>query len=538
MFDVLIRRGTIVDGTGRPRFVGDLAISDGQIREVGPSITEPAKRVIEAEGLMVCPGFIDVHAHDDLAVLHDHELPYKLMQGITTTIIGNCGHSVAPMPVDEALRDALRAYVEPVLGRWGEKQQSFGYLNIGDYYEALETTEQSVNVGALVGHGPLRVRVMGFADRRATPAEITQMQQLLAEAMAAGALGLSLGLMYTPGCFADKEELIALAQTVKSYDGIVTAHIRGEGDLLLPSIEEMLEMAQASNVSLHISHLKAVGRHNWGTVDKAIQRIRAARSAGLDVTCDAYPYAAGSTTLLSLLPPWMLQDGVGGVLAHLADAQTRARVAQALAAQGDGWENVALITGWERVVLTSSAGSQIYQGKSIAEVAEMLHCDAVEAYFRVIEATEGIGTIVIHHMADADVERVLAFEHATVGSDGLPSREGHPHPRLYGTFPRFISKYVREGGMLTLEQAVQKVTSFAVDRFQLGQRGRLLPGYVADVVVFDFAAFSDAATYAEPKQFAPGLAYVLVNGELVCERGNAVGAHPGQLIHRKHASVR
>ncbi|EPZ53112.1 N-acyl-D-amino-acid deacylase family protein [Alicyclobacillus acidoterrestris] len=532
MYDVLIRGGMIVDGTGRQRYVGDIGISGNRIEAVGSRLDGAAIETIDAKGLVVCPGFIDVHSHDDLAILHDEELPFKLRQGVTTTIIGNCGHSIAPMPDDFELREGLRQYMEPVLGRWVSASSSFGYSEIIDFYNDIVKVNKSVNVGALVGHGPLRVRVMGFSDARATTTEIKEMQRLLSNAMEAGALGLSLGLMYVPGCYAGEEELKALAETVRFYNGIVTAHIRGEGDLLLPSIREMLEIARCTKVSMHISHLKAVGKKNWGTIDEAIEMIRAARREGIDVTCDAYPYAAGSTTLLSLLPPWVLQGGVQGVLSRLANNEIRRKVHGELEVQGSDWENVAYITGWDRVILVSSPSHTEFEGFSVAEIARNMSCTEIEAYFRLIEVNNGTGTIVIHHMDERDVERVLAFEYTAVGSDGLPSTEGHPHPRLYGTFPRFVSKYVRESEILTLEQAIQKATSFTVDRFKLGERGRIQIGSIADIAIFDYDKFEDVATYEKPKQFTRGLRHVLVNGRLVVHNGTIVGEHPAQFIRR------
>ena len=532
MFDVLIRGGTIVDGTNRKRYVGDIGIVADRIEAIGTDIDQRAKQTIDASGLIVCPGFIDVHSHDDLAILHQPELPFKLLQGVTTTIVGNCGHSVAPMPQDSSVRAGLRQYMEPVLGHWAGAREPFGYPEITDFYDDIVRVDKSLNVGALVGHGPLRVRVMGFSDAPATVGEIEQMQRLLADAMEAGALGLSLGLMYVPGCYSAAQELKALAETVRAYDGIVTAHIRGEGDFLLPSIREMLEIARATGVSMHISHLKVVGRKNWGTIDEAITMIREARNVGLDVACDAYPYAAGSTTLLSLLPPWVLQGGIQSALSRLADPELRHKAHEALEAQGSDWENVAVITGWDRVVLVSSPSRKEFEGLSVADAAGKLSCDEIEAYFRVIEASAGTGTIVIHHMDNRDVEQVLAYEHALVGSDGLPSEEGHPHPRLYGTFPRFISKWVRESQVLTLEEAVRKATSAPADRFKLGDRGRIQRGAVADITIFDYHRFEDEATYENPKQFACGLRYVMVSGKLVVRDGAIGPDHPGRFIRR------
>lgn len=537
VLDVLIQGGTIVDGSGQNRFVGDVGVQGNRIVTVANQITDEAHRTIDATGFTVCPGFIDVHAHDDLAVLYDPALPYKILQGVTTTIIGNCGHSVAPMPENHRLRDELRQYMEPVLGRWpGDDHAEFGYEGISEFYDDVRKSPTSLNVSALVGHGPLRVRVMGFSNTPASPAEIAEMQRLLRDAMAAGALGLSFGLMYTPGCFAKSDELLALAETVKAEGGIVTSHIRGEGDLLLPSIQEMLEIAKVTGVAMHISHLKAVGRKNWGTVNQAIEMIRSARLAGLDVTCDAYPYAAGSTTLLSLLPPSALHGGVRGVLDGLSDDATRRQIQEALEAPGDGWDNVAYLTGWDRVVLVSSPGNQAFEGLSIEAIAEQFACSTTEAYFRVIEANKGTGTIIIHHMDEMDVQQVLAFEYATIGSDGLPSPDGHPHPRLYGTFPRLISKYVGESSGLTLEQAVQKATNFPADRFKLGARGRIQVGAIADIVVLDNKQYVDVATYENPKQFTPGLVYVLVGGEVTVDNGALNDVRKGTLICRNDDS--
>ncbi|MCL6445340.1 MAG: amidohydrolase family protein, partial [Alicyclobacillus sp.] len=303
MLDVLIRNAVVVDGTGRPSFLADIGVQGDRIVAVEAGIRAPAAEVVDAAGLHVSPGFIDVHSHDDLAVLHDQGVPYKVLQGVTTTVVGNCGLAPAPVSADPALRAQLRAYVQPVLGNWTPTaDDNFGFPRVSDYLAAVAQAPIPINVAALVAHGSLRIAVMGFSDRRAREAELAAMEQQLEAAMEAGALGLSLGLMYAPGCFADMEELVRLGRVVARHHGVVASHIRGEGDLLLPSVSEMIELARESRVSVHISHLKAVGIRNWGSVNRAMDLIRKAREEGLDVTCDAYPYAAGSTTILSLLP--------------------------------------------------------------------------------------------------------------------------------------------------------------------------------------------------------------------------------------------
>jgi len=532
LLDILIRGGTIVDGTGNPRFTGDVGICGEKIVEISRNIQKPAKKVIDATGLIVSPGFIDVHSHDDLAVLHDESMLSKLMQGVTTTIVGNCG--LGPTPVSAESKQGLRSYIEPVLGAWPVAENAFGFASLKSYEQGVSNSNHCLNIAALVAHGALRIHVKAFSSDVATPDEVVRMQNLLQEEMEAGALGLSLGLMYAPGCFADKAELISLAEVVKRNKGIVTAHIRGEGDLLLSSLHEMFDIAREVGVPVHISHLKAVGIRNWGSVDQAIEAIQHARDVGLDVTCDVYPYAAGSTTITSLLPPSALQGGLEKILERLHDPEVCIHTRRALEQPGDGWDNVALLTGFDRVVLTSTPSQNVkqYEGMTFAEIAEKMDCDAIDAYLQVMRLSGGRDTIVIHHMDENDVRKVIQFEYAAIGSDGLPSPDGHPHPRLYGTFPKYIAKYVREEKLLSLEEAIRKITSFSTQRFQLCKRGTILPENYADIVIFDAEKITDKATYAKPRQLPEGVVYVMVNGHLVIEQQSLTNRFPGGFLAR------
>lgn len=533
MLDILIRGGAVVDGSGAPPFDADVGVADGRIAWVGTGEAAEARVVLDARGLSVCPGFVDVHAHDDLAVLNDRPFAAKVAQGITTTIVGNCGLGVFPLPLDEAGRAALAAYVEPVVGSW---PGPFGFADARSYAQALTDGPLGLHVGFLAAHGAIRIAVMGFSDRPAAQVELCRMERLLEESMEAGGLGLSLGLMYAPGCFATRDELLALARVVRRQGGILTAHIRGEGDHLLASLHEVVGIAEEAGAPLQISHLKAVGKRNWGTVRSAIELLETARSRGVDVTCDVYPYAAGSTTILSLLPPWLQKGGVGETLAGLADPPVRSRVLRELWQYPDTWDNVALLTGFDRIVLaaTPEPDAAPFQGMTLQAIARALgFSDDVEGYLETVRLCRGRGTIIVHHMDEGDVRSVVSYAHSMVGSDGLPISEGHPHPRLYGTFPRILARYAREQGALTLAQAVHKMTGRSATRFHLTDRGIVEAGRRADLVVLDPATVEDRATYGEPRREPSGIHYVLIDGRIVMDHGHHTGALSGRAALRR-----
>lgn len=533
MLDLLLKGGTIIDGTGRPRFVGDVGILGGKIVEVSQGSAVSAHQVIDVTGCIVSPGFIDVHAHDDLAVLHDETMASKLTQGVTTTIVGNCG--LGPVPASDGAAEGLRSYVEPVLGTWPPTDSDrFGFPSFNAYISAIQQTRHSLNISSLVGHGALRILAKGFSSEPPTAADLGQMVCALQEAMNAGALGLSLGLMYAPGCFAPADELVELAKVVRQNGGVVTAHIRGEGNLLLASVKEMIDLGLRAGVPIHISHLKAVGKQNWGHVTRAIECIQAAREAGQDVTCDVYPYTAGSTTITSLLPPFVLEGGVNHVLEQLTDPVRRSQVRAALERPGEGWDNVALLTGFDQIVLASTPSplTKRFVGQSFAEIAKEIGTNPIDAYFEVMCQSGASDTIIVHHMSEDDVVKVVQFEHAAIGSDGLPSQEGHPHPRLYGTFPRYLSHYVREKRLLTLEEAIRKITLFSARRFNLGHRGYIGVGAYADIAVFDFDKIIDKATYARPRQLSEGVSHVIVNGKLTVDGGTSTNTFTGRFLPR------
>lgn len=530
MLDLLLRNGRVVDGTGNPWFFGDVGIKDGVISEVGRSRSK-SEHTVDVRGQVISPGFIDGHCHSDLMILDRPRSEIKLHQGVTTEVLGNCG--IAPTPFTRENLDALRSYVEPVLGTTKEE---WSWPSVDQYMEALARARPSENVATYVGHGTLRIAVMGFEDRPASAKELDRMKRSLEEGLQAGAIGLSLGLMYVPGSYTARDELLELCSVLPKYDCLLATHIRGEGDSLISSIEEVIWIAERSGVPLQISHLKAAGRSNWGRVNSAMELVEDARSRGLDVTCDVYPYTAGSTTLTTLLPPWALEGGIARTLERLSDPNCRSRIAEELRHEQDGWDNLVASTGWDSVYISSLSQEDPHgnlEGKTVAEVSRSRGVDPVECMMDLLLEQDGRVSIVFFHMSESDVEQILRWENSLIASDSLHDGVQKPHPRLYGTFPRVLARYVREEKLLALEEAVRKMTSFPARRFKLEGRGLIASGFAADLVVFDPDAVSEKATYEDPKRFAEGISHVLVNGTPVVASDIHRGERSGMVIGRR-----
>jgi N-acyl-D-aspartate/D-glutamate deacylase len=482
-FDLIIRDGSLIDGNGAPAFAGDIGVRDDRIAAVG-AIQGEGGREIDARGLAVAPGFIDVHAHDDGALLST-PMDFKLMQGVTTDIVGNCGAGLAPRDPSQPPLPGT----ELVLGSLPESD----WRMFGEYMEALDRAELAVNAGCFVPHGAVRYRTLGMDRREPDNNELARMRDDVAEGMAAGALGLSTGLIYPPGAFARTEEIIALAEVAAAHGGLYMTHMRDEGARLMEAIEEAVRIAREAGLPLEISHHKAAGRENWGKTERSLALIERGREAGVDVNFDAYPYTAGSTIL--------------AVMARRRE------------------------TGPDDVLIASVRDHPEFEGKTLAQLADMLDVPADEAAQRVLEADPGaVG--VFFMMDEADVRRVLAHPLCMIGSDGISSPTGKPHPRLYGTFPRVLGTYVREERLFSLEEGVRKMTSLPAHRFGLRDRGELREGLAADIVVFDPETIADRATYEEPRQYPDGIEYVIVNGEIAAERGKQTAARAGGLLRR------
>jgi N-acyl-D-amino-acid deacylase len=520
MSDVVIAGGTVVDGSGAPGRVADVGITAGRV----DALAEPGTLVgnrIDADGLVVCPGFIDLHSHADFSITGHPAADTAVTQGVTTLVTGNCGFSPFPVGDLAALRSAA-AFLQAEL--------AWTWTDAAGYADAVDAARPAVNVALQVGHSALRLAVMGGAERAPSPTELEEMGTLLADAATHGVWGFSTGLIYAPGAYADTAEVTALARVAAARGLLYSTHMRNEADALLDAVHEAVTTARATGVRLEISHLKAMGRSNHGVVVDALRIIDEARADGVDVSCDVYPYTASSTTLTSRLPAWALDGGVERLLERLADAPTRERVASGLR------DRMARDVDAEGVVIADLPPGPFTEakGRSIADIARELGTDPAEAALRVLAGHRGAVSIVNHAMAAADVRTVLRHPAASVASDGWvlrPAGSGRPHPRSFGTFTRVLGPHVRDGD-LPLVTAVHKMTGLPAARLGMADRGVLRPGAVADIAVIDPATVTDRSTYDDPWQLSTGVQHVLVAGEQVLADGGLTGARPGRVLRR------
>ena len=522
MFDLLIKDGKIVDGSGNPWYRGDIAIENGLISKIG-RIQAKTKEYINADGLVVSPGFIDVHSHSDLVLITEPEARIKIMQGITTEIIGQDGLGEAPIRQD--VTAMWRRYLS---GLNGDPKIDWSWKSFGDYLDLLELSKPAVNIGSLVGHGNLRLLAMGMENRKPTSAELEEMKTFLAESMDQGGLGLSTGLIYSPCAYSDTKELIELCKIAAKRGGIFVVHMRNEGDRLLESIHEVVSVGKGSGIPVHISHFKTNGRSNWGRAPLALATVEEARLQGVDVTFDQYPYTAGSTFLGSLLPPWAHEGGVDNLLTRLKDGETRKKLASYLNKEGDeGSKNE-----WDRILLTNvqTGGNKRFEGKYISEISENLQKTPAETVLDIVFEEENAATMANFTMHEDDVRTFMRSFLQMVCSDGIVL--GNPHPRAYGSFPRVVGLYVREE-VLRLEEAIRKMTGYPAQRFGLYERGILRPGMAADITIFDAEKIEDTATFENPIQYPRGIEYVIVNGKVTVEKGRHTGMRAGKILKRR-----
>lgn len=507
-----IKNAVVTDGTGEKPFSGELLISGDSILEVSrAALGELDAEIIDAGGMMVTPGFIDAHRHCDLAALYDGSFgEIELSQGITTAVMGNCG--LAPVPCVPERRDELYDFLEPCLG--AAPADSF-FPKVSDYMRELETKKLPLNLGVLGGTGAITAAVKGFGDVPFTADSRKAAEAYVRDSMEAGALGLSCGIMYTPECYSSMEDFIFLAGICGEYGGYLTSHIRGEGDSLTESVEEVLEIGRRAELPVNISHLKVTGLKNHGhAIGKAIERLEMARREGYDVTGDAYPYTGGSTTILSLVPPTVLAEAKGDISGFLGTVQGESLLAREIENNFPGWDNMVFSIGWERIIISSAVNEpdRIYAGKSFLQAAKMAGLTPARLLCRLVHDNNGKVGVILMSMAELDVERVLSLPYISVISDALYGGGDMPHPRLYGAFPKFLREFVREKKLLSFQEAVEKMTSMPARRLGLSNRGRLAPGMKADLLIFDKNKFTDKATWENPRQLSQGLNRVFVNG--------------------------
>jgi N-acyl-D-amino-acid deacylase len=484
-FDLSIRDAWLVDGSGEPGSVADVHIEAGRIALIGPG--KSGKREIAAAGRALAPGFVDVHAHDDAALLSTPDMHFKLLQGVTSVVIGNCGFSLAPLATGGAEPPGNASLFPGFPSRFAE---------LADYARAFASARPALNALSLVGHNAIRSRVMGNDERAPTALEIQDMRGHLERALEQGAAGFSTGLIYRPGRVATSEEIIEIARPLSAFGAIYATHLRSEGDRLLESVDETLSVARAVGCRAQISHHKAGGRRNWGKVAASLARVDAANASGADVTLDVYPYIAGSGPMIEYFDLSQIDLGLA-----------------------------------EIIQIASCPGCPAYDGRRLTEIAASEQLELAALVKKILTLPGAERTVAITFMmTEEDVETNLRHPRVMVGSDGLPNPEGRPHPRLYGTFPRVLGEYVRKRGLLSLEAAVRKMSGLPCERFGLLSRGRIQAGFHADLVLFDPERITDLASYADPKQPPSGIDLVLVNGRVACEGGRPCDVFAGSFL--------
>jgi N-acyl-D-amino-acid deacylase len=531
MLDILIQNGEIVDGTNTPSYRADIGIEGDRIVDMGALKGAAAKTVVDATGRVVVPGFIDMHSHADLSLPAAPEGASLVHQGITTVVTGQCGMSPAPL-TREHRRDTLitlNTLVPPGASMpWDEMSSFSGFL---DYVERIRT---SVNIVPLVGQGMIRAAVVGYGADPPTKEQMGRMQGLVHEAMDSGAFGISTGLIYPPGAFASTEELIEVVRSAGERNGLYFSHVRDEAGNLIEAYEEAIEIGRKAGAAVQISHFKAAGRDNWDKAALALELIDRARSEGLDVTADMYPYLAGSTHLGALLPRWAIEGGVPGVLKRLILPWERKKIIKAMKAGAGGViENIE----WDQILICKSRKKE-YVGHYVSELAAQEGKDPYTWTLDALLKTLGNILMIVFLMGEDNVRMQLQHPEM-IGTDGLglavegPMASGMLHPRCFGTYPRIFGQYVREEGILSLEEASWKASGLPAQKLGLVDRGVIKKGHRADLIVFDPATIKDRSTYKVPLQYPSGIDYVLVNGEIVIKQGEQTSARPGKVIRHK-----
>jgi len=518
MFDLMIRDGRILDGSGSPRYSGDVGIRDGRIAAVGRLEPSQAGRVIDAGGLAVCPGFIDMHTHSDVMLLANPRHEAKVMQGVTTDLLGLDGLSFAPLSPDN-----LRMMRQYLSGLNGKPNIAWAWNSVAQFLAQFDQ-KVAINVAYLVPHNALRLETMGFIDRAATDKELGQMQALMAQGMREGAVGFSTGLDYFPCRYSNGEELVKICQVVAGHDGISVWHVRKNDLGLMESIKEVIRIAEMTGVKAHFSHFSVSYPTTPGKSAEMLALVDEARAKGIDLSFDSYPYIAQSTLLLVFLPRWAHEGGPEPILERLSQAKTRKKIAA---------EIRALHVPWDKVILTCvpSRKNRAYVGKSLLDAAKLAGRETVAFACDLLLEEE----LAVGHLSllgnEADMQRIMKHPCHTAGSDGILVGD-KPNPRAWGTFPRFIARYSRELGVLSLEEVIRHMTSSPAQRLGLKDRGLIKEGFAADLVIFNLETIKDTATFEKPKQYPVGIDYVLVNGAVVVEKRKHTGALKGRVLRK------
>lgn len=533
--DLVIRNALIVDGSGRPAFVGDLATSGDTICAVGAAGAVPAPpgaTELDATGLAVAPGFIDIHSHTDLTLALNPRAKSKVRQGVTTEVVGNCGFTAAPVTPEH--KKELLDYLANTVAITPEESSRWDWQTMAEHMQELAQRGLGLNIVPLVGQGTIRVAAMGLARGAAPPTAQARMEELLEQELAAGVFGMSSGLAYPPNNHVGREELAGLCRVLARWDRLWTVHIRDEGDNVLAALEEVLAVAEETGVKLQVSHLKVVGRRNWGRAPEVLTLLSRARDRGIRVMADQYPYLAYGSSLLDFLPLELVERGAREILATLQDPARARAVAREIE---EHFQNEKLLD-WDDVLVASLSAPEEsdISGKSIAQLGREWHLSPGQVVVRLLQKGWGVVKTICFAMGEEDIVTIMRDPTVMIASDGRAVNPGgvfaatHPHPRYYGTFPRVLGRYVREKGVLSLEEAVRKMTLMPAQQLNLCDRGLLLPGYRADLVLFDPEEILDRATFTQPHQFPEGIPAVIINGVPVIWEGEHTGALPGRLL--------
>ena len=527
-FDILITNGKIIDGTGNPWYRGDVGIRGDKVVAIGKLSASNARRIIDAEGKVVSPGFIDMLGQSELTLLIDHRAMSKISQGITTEI---SGEGESPAPVNERIHNEWKPFLDKynITAEW---------TDFDGYFKRLEQHKSAINMGVFVGATQLREYVIGFENREPTAEELQQMKDLVAQAMRQGALGLSTSLVYAPAVYAKTTELIELARVASEHGGIYISHVRDEGDKVVQAILEAGDIGRNANLPVHIWHLKVSGKRNWGKMIDILKLIESHRRQGVDMTADLYPYPAGATGLSSTMPGWAMEGGSKKLLERLQNDMDRGTIRAQLQSDKFDRQNFYRDSGPDGVLISSVYDPSLkkYEGKRLSEIAKDEKKDPIDVLFELLIADSARTGAIYFMMGEEDVRLALAHtwtsfntDYNGVATDG-PLSTAKPHPRTYGSYPRILGKYVREEGIMTMEEAIRKMTSLAANRVGLKGRGVLKPGFFADVVIFDPATVIDKATFEDPHQYSEGIETVLVNGQPVWESKAFTGNLPGKVL--------
>lgn len=528
-YDLLIRNGHLIDGTGSPWYAADIAIRDGHIVAIGHLDPGSAKQTIDAAGMVVAPGFIDMLGQSEFTILVNPHLPSKIYQGITTEITGEGGTAA---PLTAAIRAADRATYE-----------HFGidpsWNTFREYFARLEKQGMGINLASYVGATQIRRAVIGDGDRAPTSAELDRMQALVREAMYDGAVGVSSSLQYAPAPYASTEELIALASEAGKLGGIYATHMRSEGDAIIPALDEAIRIGREAHIPVEIWHLKAAGRRNWGRMPEIVAHIDEARRSGVDIAANTYAYTAWFNSFSAFIPPWAHDGGDAKLIQRLKDPAARERIRKDMLTPSSSWDNEwEEVTGPEGILVSVVQNPKLLplQGKTIAEIAKLWNKDPIDTVFDLLIEDNAATEVAVFGMSEPDVRLALQQPWVSICNDSQGTApdgllgQAHPHPRAYGTFPRILRKYVREDGALTLPDAIRKFTALPASNMRLADRGVIKDGMWADIVVFNPEAITDHATYENPNQLSQGMEYVLVNGVPVVDRGKMTNALPGKVL--------